>query len=258
MEAGPRIHHVERYHRTPTDLNPYFNYEEACRLGETMNEDYVASWNTTYVGAGGESFTYDAYRIRALPGDKLPFNRHSSFEDTHPLDLVVAEKGCTDVRKIMNNFDLPICAATWDGRNFRITHPHLTFNRQSCMEPGRRELMRKYMQFYKEASPSCDALSAVRRIREAVSRLSEERAYRDVFKDHQNTRVLPRLGNIRVGQVQCHNVLCVLFERLKKYKARGIDIIDAPAGATEFKITNRSLCDDLIFGGFGCIDPIGT
>lgn len=85
----------------------------------------------------------------------------------------------------------------------------------------------------------------VRRIREAVSRLSEERAYRDVFKSHQTTEMLPQF-NIRLGQVQCHSVLCVLFSRLKKYANRGIDIIDAPAGSTKFDISNVAFAGDML------------
>lgn len=67
-----------------------------------------------------------AYHIKPNAGSDLPLDFDAEFS----IDLVVAKvnKSAYD---LLNDFDIEICKASWNGKNFKIPNPHQTFSGKS-------------------------------------------------------------------------------------------------------------------------------
>jgi hypothetical protein len=225
-----KIHHVEYYAQVPRrggaeDLEDSgFDYDQACKYGANVNTEYVRDKSRIFHANG-----HSRHSIRPLKGDDFPFNFDNDRQVT--IDLVVARDECTSARALLEDFDMNIYKASWDGQTFHIPDPHLTFSRRSRTEPTRKVLMRKYMQYYDEDSMG--------NIEAAVTRVWSDRSEK----------------NWTSNAFQLHNFVYNLFDRLRKYQDRSIVVEDAPGvvsclqygglvvkgdNAADFKITDAN------------------
>jgi hypothetical protein len=193
------------------------------------------------------------HAITVLPqenGDcgRFPFN----YDDCHAggaasiiADLVIAESGCTDARKLLCSTDLSICGASWDGRTFRIPTPHLSFKSMAEIEPHRAQIMTKYIQALKQAVGPTDFEDAERMMKLAADAVAiqvvvgsgmleaAEIRSRDRPEEYLPMGAPTELADSEFGTESLRQHLKAvsrLFVRQKKYAGRGIDIINAPAG----------------------------
>lgn len=222
-----------------------YDREKAVRSGKGLSIYYGDDNPVNYGFLGKDShfgMPYEwRYPLRPLPGDDLPHvSRFDQVSDDWPtLDLVVHSPDCKTVAPSMRIFDLTICVTSWDGNSFYVPEPHLTFNRKTRTEPVPRDLMRDYLKYCTvvdanvEAQPSYHPLHLHRCLEFAVGMLSLERSFRlflPPFEPDQAEEVLfPSFPTLE----ECIELLDRLFTRLGKYSERGIDVIDAPLGATE-------------------------
>ena len=190
--------------------------------------------------------------LKPKPGGNLPFDFHGS----GGIDLIVAKAGMP-VSSLLNGFDLEICKASFDGNKFHIPDPHLTFAGKTKMESNRRAVVGSYVTYHREPenrySMSAIELSklvsgTIRAVRRDVPNAPFYRLL-DVaaaLPDRYNPRARPwDMGGSMYDAVvqakwappiQFHNWCCKLIDRLRKYQQRGIDVVDAPTIADDFRI----------------------
>lgn len=113
-------------------------YKDTSEYGKNCQQKYV-DWKWTHC------FSFDVlgldprdkvYNIKPKKGGDLPFD----FDGDDCIDLIVAKIGEDGVTlfDLLEDFDLTICKASFDGKTFRIPDPHRTFSAKSTMEPNRR------------------------------------------------------------------------------------------------------------------------
>jgi hypothetical protein len=183
-----------------------------------------------------------AYQIKPAKGN-LPFD----FDGEGNTDLVVSKVN-KNAYDLLDDFDLTICKASFNGRHFKIPNPHQTFAGKSTYDPTRRAIIDSYMKHYKStadeyaAYENCmNASATIQKVRKEVPNAPFFR-YVDYAKrlpDRYNPNAEPwdmdggtfhdTMVQAKYGaSAQFHNWTCVLLERLKKYQGRGIEVIDPP------------------------------
>ena len=73
----------------------------------------------------------------------LPPN-NTDFEASGKIDLIVARRSKSP-NDLLQDFDLNICKASFDGSKFHIPNPHQTFSRKTTMEPSRKAVVESYV-----------------------------------------------------------------------------------------------------------------
>lgn len=146
---------------------------------------------------------------------------------------------------ILDDFDLTICKASFDGKTFRIPEPHLTFARKTSMEPNRRAVVESYLKHFPEIEKRCGAVAqskiastVIKSVRKEVPdapfyRLVDFAAlipdrYGDPDEDDIFAMYNPMYQAKLGPPIQFHNWTKKLVDRLNKYQGRGIEVIDAP------------------------------
>ena len=160
------------------DINTLKNsdyYRDAVSWGKNCQRQYVDfKWK--------QSMSFDilgvdqskAYDIKPKPGGDLPFDR----EGEGNIDLIVARKNVITPFSILDDFDLTICKASFDGKTFRIPDPHHTFRGKSSMEPNRRAVVESYVKHFKPPASrymsgidaATHALATIKKVRKDVPR----------------------------------------------------------------------------------------
>ena len=195
------------------------------------------------------------YDIKPKPRGGLPFD----FNGYGGIDLIVAQDGLI-ASDLLNGFDLDICKASFDGKKFHIPDPHLTFAAKTKMETNRRAVVGSYVTHYRQ--PENQYFGAIEFSRNASTTISAVR--RDVpntpfYKQLDLANMLPDLYNpndrmfdldlvqdpivkVKYGSsIQFHNWCCKLIDRLRKYQQRGIEVVDAPTIAENFRTNQLSI-----------------
>ena len=271
------IHHVEHFGKLSENfekgrkggwkghgLETLEEYAEvASGWGKDCQENYV-SWkwqNTMRFDVLGIESDNKAYDIKPNTGGSLPFD----FNGDGSIDLVVAKMhddtkeaskktGKSSKKKtkksevtpfeILDDFDLTICKASFDGKTFRIPEPHLTFARKTTMEPHRRAVVKSYLKHfpgtkgYREPSEQSAVASAV------IKSVRKEVPDAPFFKLVDFAARIPDhlvddpddffamsnpVHQAKYGPpIQFHNWTKKLVDRLIKYQGRGIEVVDAP------------------------------
>jgi hypothetical protein len=186
------------------------------------------------------------YHVKPAKGD-LPFD----FDGEGNADLVVSKVN-TNAYDLLNDFDLTICKASFNGNHFKIPNPHQTFAGKSTYDPTRRAIINSYMKHYKRtcneyarhAYENCaNASATIQTVQKEVPNAPFYR-YVDLAKrlpdrynpnaepwdyDTGGTFYDPKVQAKYGAPAQFHNWTCVLLRRLEKYQDRGIEVIDPPA-----------------------------
>ena len=196
------------------------------------------------------------YDIKPKPRGSLPFD----FNGYGGIDLIVAQDGLI-ASDLLNGFDLEICKASFDGKKFHIPDPHLTFAAKTKMETNRRAVVGSYVAHYQE--PEGQYVGAIEFSRNASATISAVRRdvpntpfYKrldvanmlpdrynpnaDMF-DHHGTFQDPMVKMKHGASIQFHNWCCKLIDRLRKYQQRGIEVVDAPTIADNFRTDQFSI-----------------
>jgi hypothetical protein len=207
----------------------------------------------------GLDATNRVYDIKPKPGGHLPFDFHGTGE----IDLIIGQVGLS-ASDLLDGFDLEICKASFDGKKFHIPDPHLTFAAKTKMEPNRQAVVGSYTTHYREPEGylerkldpiefsrlASSTISAVRRdvpnspfyrlLRVADWLPDRYNPNADIF-DLQGTFQDPLVKLKHGAPIQFHNWCCKLVLRLRKYQKRGIEVVDAPTIADDFRINMFSL-----------------
>jgi len=287
-----KIHHVEHYgsqsenftdRGEDLDVETLEEYVEATsEWGKDCQKNYVAwKWqNSMNFDVLGIEATNKAYAIKPDKGGSLPFD----FDGKGNIDLVVA-KVCDDNTKkatkksgksskkqakksksasevtpfgILEDFDLTICKASFDGKTFRVPEPHLVFARKTTMEPYRRAVVESYLKHFPKikgyeapAAQSKIASATIKSVRKEVPdapfyRLIDVAAlvpdrYGDPDEDDVFALYNPMYQAKLGPPIQFHNWTKKLVDRLKKYQGRGIEVVEAPTVAEGVRLPHFSL-----------------
>jgi hypothetical protein len=192
------------------------------------------------------------YDIKPKPRGDLPFD----FKGWGDIDLIVAKVGLS-ASDLLEGFDLDICKASFDGKKFRIPHPHLTFAGKTKMEPNRSAVIGSYVRHHREPENRRNlevidlsrlASTTIRAVRRDVpsapfyGRLDIADKLPDCYNpnaefwDHQGTFLNDSFVQMKHGApIQFHNWCCKLIRRLRKYNHRGIEVVDAPSIPESFR-----------------------
>jgi len=268
------IHHVEHWGSVAdnfADNDGYESDEAKYRSDEAKYRQKTIQW-----GKGTVEYANDVWKrsmqlgilgvvpindgthdLKPKPGGNLPFDFHGS----GGIDLIVAKAGMP-VSSLLNGFDLEICKASFDGNKFHIPDPHLTFAGKTKMESNRRAVVGSYVTYHREPenrySMSAIELSklvsgTIRAVRRDVPNAPFYRLL-DVaaaLPDRYNPRARPwDMGGSMYDAVvqakwappiQFHNWCCKLIDRLRKYQQRGIEVVDAPTIADEYRANRYSI-----------------
>jgi hypothetical protein len=192
----------------------------------------------------------NAYDIKPKPGGDLPFD----FRGEGNLDLVVSKVN-KNAYDLLGDFDLTICKASWNGKNFRIPNPHQAFAGKSTYNPLRRAVLNSYMKHFNPPdvtgernesrivmASSKSAAATVQKVRRDVPHapfydyMDRTRFLRDEYDPDADPLGWDSRGSFNDKMVQAkhgasiqfHNWTLKLIGRLEKYQGRGIDVIDAP------------------------------
>ena len=244
----PVIHHVESYSSRSTREDEYpddwsvdedyntkaWDGEEYLKLTKTWGAyilDKKEDWRGRPIGVPGGSldgdFMYD-YKLRS-----------QKF-----VQLIIGAQQHKDARSLRNTFDLEICKCAFNGRGFIIPAPKHTFAGRTMITPARHDIMKQFVQavnrIFKKASKSSpmDEID----LRDIISGMSK--------KSWKGVGLGPYVGDVPgsesngAGFLNGESALLAvldfnrrylfcqrLFERLKKYHSRGIEIINPPNGA---------------------------
>lgn len=272
-----KIHHVEHfgplaenfesrrksYGRTKFDtLDEYV--DTTSGWGKDCQKNY-ADWkwkNTMSFDVLGIEANNKAYSIKPGSGGTLPFD----FDGDGNIDLVIAKvhgddkaaagktTGKSSKKKakksevtpfdILDDFDLTICKASFDGKTFRIPEPHLVFARKTTMEPYRRAIVESYLKHFpgtkgylRPADQSEISSTAIKSVRKDVPNAPFYKLldFAALIPDHllgdpddifamSSPAYQAKLG----PPIQFHNWTKKLVDRLKKYQGRGIEVLGAP------------------------------
>jgi hypothetical protein len=231
------VHHVESY--CPVNDYTLYNggrllgedgaYEEACRNGRFLRDKWEPPDIQWHMIRPEAFIPTKHHTVECLPGQELPYNFHS--QESKVIDLVVAEADCKDARGLLKSFDIVICKCSFDGQTFRIPDPHLTFTKQTRLEPTRMDLMLAY----------CKAAAA----RAAaggggfvdVCSLEDNGAFTKAGIDPD----ICSFCDEGEGPMWCLNFFHRLFSRHKKYAKRGIRFVDRKAHAKFMKTETELL-----------------
>ena len=257
------------------DITEY--YAETTEWGRGCNNTYVPQKWLRTIGLLGRDCHNPEYKIRPKKGGDLPFDFDENCQGN--IDLIVGVKVPSDLHPsylgnitahdLLDSFDLTICKASFDGTTFKIPEPHLLFNRKSTMEPCRRTLLQCYMYHYGNvinsseydlnsyysADKSLFASCVIENVRRDLPGSDDFFKWVDIAKkipdpsyDSDDSRghgmgvLFSPQGEIKYGaSIQFHNWICKLHHRLKKYQARGIEILDAPTIDDSIEIREFSL-----------------
>lgn len=262
-----KIHHVEKYgsiienikgeKKKGVDavidletLKTTQQYKDAVEWGKNCQQTY-ADWKWKHtIGELGMDLgkTYD---IKPKSGSDLPFD----FDGCGSIDLIVSRIKERGAKKeispfdILEDFDLTICKASFDGKTFRVPDPHRTFAAKSTMEPNRRAIVESYVKHYKPVPwteigmepimQSKLASSTIEAVRKDVPNVPfyKQLDFAARLPDHYNpnsdfgrgSQYDPMVQAKYGPSIQFHNWTRKLINRLRKYQKRGIEVVGAPA-----------------------------
>ena len=117
-------------------------YKKAVGWGKNCQKNYANwKWKPFFAILGVDQ--NKAYDIKPKPRGDLPFD----FNGEGDIDLIVARTKNSPF-DLLEDFDLTICKASFDGKTFRIPDPHNTFSGRSTMEPNRKKVVESYVKHY--------------------------------------------------------------------------------------------------------------
>ncbi|EJK56917.1 hypothetical protein THAOC_23100 [Thalassiosira oceanica] len=245
-ESPPLLAMPKTLNTTRRSLGTASNARVDTLIGSSRMVSILLSW----VGIDQNK----AYDVKPKSGGDLPFD----FDGEGDIDLVVgrlkAKSGNKKVTPsdLLSDFDLEICKCSFDGKKFHIANPHNTFSGKTQMEPKRRAVVSSYAahfsppanKYLSGAEASTHTSAVIRKVRVDVRSTPfyglldlaaslPNRYDPDAFFGRGSINNDP-IVQVKVGaNIQFHNFVVKLIDRLKKYQSRGIEVLNAPAVAKD-------------------------
>lgn len=229
-------------------------YKTRAGYGKNCQKNYVDwKWKNTMSFDVLQVDKNSKYNIKPKPRKDLPFD----FNAAGDTDLVVARVGKRGEENtafdLLDDFDLEICKASFDGKTLRIPDPHRIFNRKSAMEPNRRAVVASYVNHFRAPADRWDPVATSQAVNAAITAVRVDVPNAPFFKHVDFAAKLPDRydpdsfwgpGSLQDPMVEAklgspllfHNWTRKLINRLQKYQARGIEVVGAPAIANDYSI----------------------
>ena len=137
------------------------------------------------------------------------------------VNLIVADRGCTDVREIFGSFDLNVCRSYFDGAKFVIPDPGRTLRGQTLRTEARKELVDEFLKGIPAAVAKLDLAGSEYRFFDAIHQVS--------------SATMKRTAMSGVGWDRQVVFVMLLIARAQKYSVRGVEIVDAHPALLRFK-----------------------
>mmetsp|Transcript_2015 Transcript_2015/g.4432 ORF Transcript_2015/g.4432 Transcript_2015/m.4432 type:complete len:363 (+) Transcript_2015:488-1576(+) len=240
-------------------------YKQVTEWGKDCQKNYVdQKWNNMCFDILGIDNESEVYNIKPKLGGDLPFDFDgwvgkidliiARIEDEPKEEWQSAKKKTT--KKVggkeitpfdlLDDFDISICKASFNGKTFRIPEPHFTFSRKSTMEPYRRDIVESYMKHfdptisqmrYEPIELSALVSATIKAVRKEVPNAPFYKLldFASFLPDRFTGEFMGRgflydpLVQAKYGApVQFHNWTRKLVYRLRKYQERGIEVVGAP------------------------------
>jgi len=217
-------------------------YKEASKWGKECQQYYVDEELRLTMCFDELGLDHNkAYNIKPNLGGDLPFDFHGEGS----IDLIVARiKTKGGASSLLEDFDLTICKASFDGKTFRIPDPHRTFSAKSTMEPNRRAVVESYVKHFKAHNRQDDSVTASISANITITAVRKDVPNAPFYRQLDVAARLPcRFTGEDYGPgsmwdplvqakysppIQFHNWTLTLINRLRKYQQRGIEVISAP------------------------------
>ena len=227
------IHHVESYSSRPTRDEEYPSYRDwACeeddryKVKEFSDEEYVKlikEW-----GAETLDKVVPWGRPVGIPGGVLDgdFMYNYNLREVKFVQLIIGTQQVKDARRLRNTFDLEICKCGFNGRGFIIPAPADTFAGRTIITPARHDIMKQFVQSFMKVlnarAPKEDNID----LGDILKGMSKKSWKGVGLGPYEVDEDWPGVDFSR------RHIFCQrLFERLKKYRGRGIKIINPPNSA---------------------------
>ena len=243
------VHHVESYSSRPTEGKTKNNTYEPEKELDYATDEYankLKEWGEDALKKHSESeencgmFVW--YGV-GMPGGALntDFLYDYGLRNLKFVQLIVGKPEVKDARMLLKNFDLEICKCSFNGKGFTIPAPADTFAGRTVITPARRDIIEQFVKGYSKLfrkipyqSDDFDPASAT--ILKGITKKSWKGVGLGPFKmEHFHERYM-----------FCQK----LFERLKKYRERGLEITNAPPKALDLAEDFPTMPMD---GGGGCV-----
>jgi hypothetical protein len=236
------IHRVEGY-------SPDHGDEDEAELSEAMEfSENLGLFPEfpVHLGCDDTLMNTSSFRRQSLvplegaSGESIPFYNDCT---ARQLDLVVAEPECMDARVLLDAFDIVICRASFDGTVFRIPDPHLTFKRQTALEPHRKQLLDRVCQAAGADGENMQGdLPTDDVAHEGTGKFSGGLSWEQITevisaKLFKNSRL--RATEHQKEEHFFHNFVAKLLHRHRKYAKRGISFVDHEAHLLYVKMADR-------------------
>ena len=231
------IHHVESYSSRPTREAEYPKYKDWAIDAEYKRKPFIGE---EYLKLTKEWGAYVLERKDwrgspiGIPGGSLDgdFLYDYNLRDKKFVQLIIGTQQHKDARNLLTTFDLEICKCAFNGRGFIIPAPANTFAARTIITPARHDIIKQF------------ALSVSRLVKFAEE--GDSYLHRILFgmtkKSWKGVGLGPFEGDRPWGEFSRRYMFCQrLFQRLKKYHRRGIEIINAPDDALTLAETFPSL-----------------
>mmetsp|Transcript_12899 Transcript_12899/g.23746 ORF Transcript_12899/g.23746 Transcript_12899/m.23746 type:complete len:512 (+) Transcript_12899:157-1692(+) len=227
-------------------------YKKAVGWGKNCQKNYANwKWKPFFTILGVDQSK--AYDIKPKPRGDLPFD----FNGEGDIDLIVARTKNSPF-DLLEDFDLTICKASFDGKTFRIPDPHNTFSGRSTMEPNRKKVVESYVKHYVPGNRHHIGMGASVFVSAVVEKVRKDVPRAPFYRQLDVAAMLPDRydpdaffgrGSVYDEFVQAkhgasimfHNWTFKLIKRLHKYQTRGIEVIGAPTIGDDFEISELSL-----------------
>ena len=244
------VHHVESYSSRPTEGKcPSGHYHERKKELNYASDEYankLKQWgedalkNHSELEEDRPTFVWHGV---GMPGGALntDFLYDYLLRNLKFVQLIVAKPEVKDARMLLKNFDLEICKCSFNGKGFTIPAPADTFAGRTVITPARRDIIEQFVKGYSKLfrkipyqSDDFDPASAT------ILKGITKKSWKGVG-----------LGPFKMEHFHERYIFCQrLFERLKKYRERGLEITNAPPKALDLAEDFPTMPMD---GGGGCV-----
>ena len=227
------VHHVESYSSRPTEgktQGTHFSVDPAKEV------DYASDQYANKLKEWGEDalemhkglegvFGRCVWHGVGIPGGALntEFLYDYELRDLKFVQLIVAKPEVKDARMLLKNFDLEICKCSFNGKGFTIPAPADTFAGRTIITPARRDIIEQFVRAF------------AKQIHEQImdgkdfEPLSHEDCHEFLKGFTNESWEGVGLGPYKRQHFFDRYLFCQrLFERLKKYRERGLGITNAP------------------------------
>ena len=233
------VHHVESYSSRPTEgtteyINHDLDIEEDLDYASDQYAKKLKEWGEAalkmhnQLGNEGSPSPCFMWNGVGIPGGALNTDFLYDYElrSSKFVQLIVAKPEVKDARMLLKNFDLEICKCSFNGKGFTIPAPADTFAGRTIITPARRDIIEQFVKGYYKAPYQCKAPDQSYHFDQASEKLLKgitKKAWKGVGLGP------PSRKTHYERYIFCQK----LFERLKKYRARGLEITNAPPKALD-------------------------